>query len=179
MYPADKIDNYSSHGVVEPEVVHCHVLTVSDTRTLERDESGKIIVQYLQKSGHQIQGRSLLPDDPEGIRRHLQEVLRNPKVDVVITTGGTGIAYRDSTYEVVWEFLVKRLDGFGELFRQLSYEVLGARAMLSRATGGITSEGIVMFSLPGSKKAVDLAMKKLIGPVLKHTVGLAKSFPRD
>ena len=149
--------------------VRCFVLTISDTRTRETDTGGAAIVDMLREAGHEVTGRDLVPDDPARVRELLLTQLDDPTVQVVITTGGTGITSRDRTYEVVDALLEKRLDGFGELFRMLSYEEIGSAAMLSRACAG-TARGRIVFTLPGSLNAVKLAMAKLIVPELGHLV---------
>ena len=149
------------------------MLTVSDTRTLETDRGGDTIVELLDGAGHVVAGRTIVPDEPDRVRDALREAIDAPDVDVAITTGGTGITQRDGTYEVVTALLDKRLDGFGELFRALSYEEIGPAAMLSRATGGLAGRTIVL-SIPGSPNAVQLAMTKLILPELGHLVREAR-----
>jgi molybdenum cofactor biosynthesis protein B len=147
--------------------VRCFVLTISDTRTEANDTSGNAIAELLRSAGHQLAGRALVRDDPEAV----QNVLRSQdgSVDAIITTGGTGITARDSTYEAISSLLDKTLDGFGELFRMLSYEEIGSAAMLSRASAGAMGRTAV-FSLPGSEHAVRLAMSKLILPEIGHVV---------
>ena len=147
--------------------MRCFVLTISDTRTEADDTSGAAIVEALTAAGHVVTGRKILRDDPGPVA----EAIRRATVsaDVVITTGGTGITSRDSTYEAISGLLDKHLDGFGELFRMLSYEEIGAAAMLSRACAG-TIRRTAVFSLPGSDKAVKLAMTKLLIPELGHIV---------
>lgn len=149
------------------------MLTVSDTRTPETDRGGDTIVELLGEGGHVVAGRTIVPDEPDRVRETLSAAIEAPDVDVAITTGGTGITQRDGTYEVVTRLLDKRLDGFGELFRALSYEEIGPAAMLSRATGGLAGRTIVL-SLPGSPNAVRLAMTKLILPELGHLVREAR-----
>jgi molybdenum cofactor biosynthesis protein B len=143
------------------------VLTISDTRDEGNDASGDAIVELLAGDGHQIVGRGIVRDDPAAVR----DVVRAQEgdADVVITTGGTGITARDSTYEAITSLLEKRLDGFGELFRMLSYAEVGAAAMLSRANAGAMGRTAI-FSLPGSEHAVRLAMSKLILPEIGHVV---------
>ena len=116
-----------------------------------------------------VSGRAIVKDDPDEVRRTIQQQLAAPDVQVIITTGGTGITSRDSTYEAIAALLEKRLDGFGELFRMLSYEEIGPAAMLSRATAGSIG-ATAAFSLPGSEHAVRLAMTKLILPEIGHVV---------
>ena len=147
--------------------VRCFVLTISDTRTEANDASGDAIVAALEGAGHVLVGRQIVRDDPAAVR----EAVRRQAVgaQVVITTGGTGITGRDSTFEAISSLVPKRLDGFGELFRMLSYEDIGSAAMLSRACAGTVGRSIV-FSLPGSEHAVRLAMSKLIIPEVGHIV---------
>ena len=161
------MDAVTSHRRDAPTSVRCFVLTISDTRTDATDTSGAAIVEALTAAGHAISGRKLLRDDPAPVA----ETIRRATVssDAIISTGGTGITSRDSTYEAISGLLEKRLDGFGELFRMLSYEEIGAAAMLSRACAG-TIRRTVVFSLPGSEKAVRLAMARLILPELGHIV---------
>ena len=147
--------------------MRCFVLTISDTRTETTDASGSAIVELLTGAGHVISGRRIVRDDPAEVRDTLLKNLA--ATDVVITTGGTGITARDSTYEALSALLDKRLDGFGELFRMLSYAEIGAAAMLSRAVGGSIGSTAV-FSLPGSEHAVRLAMTRLILPEVGHVV---------
>lgn len=158
--------------------VRCAVLTVSDTRTLDTDEGGRLIVELLQSAGHVVVRRGIVPDEPDQVRAWLAEALADPDVQAVLTTGGTGIAPRDRTYEVVSELLDKRLDGFGELFRVLSYQEVGPAAMLSRAVGGV-ARGKVVLAMPGSPAAVRLAMEKLVVPELGHLVWEAGRPPRQ
>jgi molybdenum cofactor biosynthesis protein B len=151
--------------------VACAVVTVSDTRTPETDESGARIRTALEAAGHRVVSYAILPDDPSRIRAHVQVVLGDPAVQAVIVNGGTGIAPRDTTYEALSALLDKRLDGFGELFRMLSWEQVGSAAMLSRAAAGI-ARGKILASLPGSPDAVALAMERLLVPELGHMARL-------
>jgi molybdenum cofactor biosynthesis protein B len=159
----------AEHKAAAPAVVRCYVLTVSDTRTGETDTSGRAIVELLGAAGHQVAGRSIVKDDAELDRNVVERQLANPDVQVIITTGGTGITSRDSTFEVVTGMLHKTLDGFGELFRMLSYEQIGSAAMMSRACAGLAA-GHIVVSLPGSEAAVRLAMERLLIPELGHLV---------
>jgi molybdenum cofactor biosynthesis protein B len=161
------VDAPASHRADAPASIRAFVLTISDTRSEETDTSGGAIVQALLNAGHAIAGRKILRDDPGPVA----SAVRGATVgaDVIITTGGTGITSRDSTFEAIAQLFEKRLDGFGELFRMLSYEQIGAAAMLSRACAGTIRKAIV-FSLPGSEKAVRLAMDKLILPEIGHIV---------
>jgi len=164
---SDRTD--AAHRAAAPKSIACFVLTVSDTRTEETDTSGRAIADLLSAAGHVAIGRAIVKDDPDQVRRVVREQLANPGVQVVIATGGTGITSRDSTYEAIDGLLQKRLDGFGELFRMLSYEEIGAAAMMSRACAGLAS-GRIVVSLPGSEAAVRLAMEKLLIPELGHLV---------
>jgi molybdenum cofactor biosynthesis protein B len=159
----------AEHKAHAPTAVRCFVLTVSDTRTDATDTSGRAIAELLTASGHVVSGRGLVKDDPDAVRDALQRQLAGTGSQAIITTGGTGITSRDSTYEVVSRLLEKRLDGFGELFRMLSFEQIGAAAMMSRACAGIAS-GHIVVSLPGSEAAVRLAMERLVIPELGHLV---------
>jgi molybdopterin adenylyltransferase len=157
------------HKARAPQSVRCFVITVSDTRTEATDTSGRAIADLLNAAGHVVVGRGLVPDDAELVRGTVERQLANPDVQVVITTGGTGITSRDSTHEAIAGMLQKKLDGFGELFRMLSYEQIGSAAMMSRACAGLVA-GRIVVSLPGSEAAVRLAMERLIVPELGHLV---------
>jgi len=159
----------SEHKAQAPASIGCFVVTVSDTRTEANDTSGRAIGELLSAAGHRVVGRMIVKDDPDLVRGAIERQLANPDVQVLITTGGTGITSRDSTYEAVTGMLQKRLDGFGELFRMLSYEQIGSAAMMSRACAGLVA-GRIVVSLPGSEKAVRLAMEKLLLPELGHLV---------
>jgi molybdenum cofactor biosynthesis protein B len=159
----------AEHKAQAPREVRCYVVTISDTRTEETDTGGRAIVELLRAAGHAIVGHTIVKDDPEAVRGTLERQLANPDVQVIITTGGTGITSRDSTYEAVSSLLDKRLDGFGELFRMLSYQQVGSAAMLSRACAGLVA-GHIVAALPGSEAAVRLAMEKLLIPELGHLV---------
>jgi molybdopterin adenylyltransferase len=155
------------HRKDAPKSVRCFVLTISDTRTEANDTSGNAIRELLSSAGHELTGRQIVRDEPATVREAV--VTQASNADVVITTGGTGITARDSTYEALVGVLDKRLDGFGELFRMLSYAEIGSAAMLSRAIAG-TIERTAVFALPGSEHAVRLAMTKLILPEIGHVV---------
>jgi molybdenum cofactor biosynthesis protein B len=155
------------HRANAPNRVACFILTVSDSRTLGTDTSGQAIARLLEAAGHTVAGRQVVRDEPADVTRILREQFERSEARVIITTGGTGISRRDSTYEAVTALLEKRLDGFGEIFRMLSFQDIGPAAMLSRATAGVAS-GRVIFMLPGSPAAVTLAMEKLILPELGH-----------
>lgn len=153
------------HRRAAPTSVRCFILTISDTRTEETDISGDTVAGLLTTSGHAIGGRAIVKDDPQAVRVAVTGWA--PIAQAIITTGGTGVTSRDSTYEAICEVLDKRLDGFGELFRMLSFEEIGSAAMLSRATAGVIGDRVV-FLLPGSEAAVRLAMTRLILPELGH-----------
>lgn len=161
--------SHIDHKSTSPHSVRCYVLTISDTRTAGTDSSGIAITELLHANGHDVAGRAIVRDDPDAIRTALQQQLDDPAAQIIITTGGTGITSRDSTYEVVCNLLEKRLDGFGELFRMLSYQEIGASAMMTRACAG-TAQGKIIISLPGSENAVRLGMNKLLLPELGHLV---------
>ena len=150
--------------------VKCAVITVSDSRTTDTDKSGRIIQQLLTDAGHQILTYSIVRDEPKDIRNWLIELEKNPDLEAIIFNGGTGIAPRDTTYDVVSNWLGKTIPGFGEIFRYLSYREIGSRAIASRAVAGVTNQKLI-FSLPGSSNAVKLAVTRLILPELNHLVG--------
>ena len=158
------------HRAYAPRSVACAVLTVSDSRTLEDDTSGDLIREELEKAGHAVVERSIVPDEAEQVRRAVLRGIERADVDAVLVTGGTGISPRDVTPEAVGPLLDKRLDGFGELFRMLSFEQIGAAAVLSRALAGTAGRTIV-YVMPGSRGAVSLALERLIVPELAHAVG--------
>lgn len=157
------------HRAQAPRMIRCAVVTVSDTRTPETDRSGTLIRQRLAEAGHAVIDYRIVPDEPREIGPLLDELASREDCDAVLIDGGTGIARRDTTYDVVAARLDKRLDGFGELFRSLSYAEIGAAAMLSRATGGVY-RGTLVLLMPGSSNAVALAMDRLILPELGHLV---------
>lgn len=165
--------SYQTHKSRIPSPVQCALLTVSDTRTKEEDESGKLIMRLLKASSHSVTFYEVVKDDPDEIRKLLEIQARNPLTQAMMINGGTGISNRDVTYEAVNTLLEKKLDGFGELFRSISYQEIGSPAMLSRAVAGIY-QGKILFSIPGSVHAVQLAMEKLILPELGHIVALLK-----
>lgn len=150
--------------------VNCAVITVSDTRTPQTDKSGNLIQQLLISVNHNIEKYKILKDEPAEIQEHLELLGKQPNLDAIILNGGTGIAPRDTTYDAIEKLLEKTLPGFGEIFRFLSYQEIGSRAIASRAVAGVYQKKLV-FSLPGSSNAVSLAMEKLILPELVHLVG--------
>ncbi|HEY4602273.1 MAG TPA: MogA/MoaB family molybdenum cofactor biosynthesis protein [Cerasibacillus sp.] len=146
------------------------IVTISDTRTFETDKSGQLIEDYLNESGHRIIKREIVKDDRFSIEGALTKGFEHPDIDVILTSGGTGIAYRDVTIETVEPLLDKEITGFGEIFRMLSYtEDIGSAAIMSRAIAGV-AQHTAIFSMPGSSGAVKLAMEKLILPELTHVV---------
>jgi molybdenum cofactor biosynthesis protein B len=155
------------HKANAPASVGCFVLTISDSKTPETDTSGTLIRELVTAAGHRVTGHAIVKDEPEQVAAVIRSGCAAPSVEAFILTGGTGITSRDSTYEAIEALLDKRLSGFGELFRMLSYEEVGAAAMLSRAQGGVV-QGRVLFSLPGSPNACRLALEKLIIPELPH-----------
>jgi molybdenum cofactor biosynthesis protein B len=159
--------SHVEHKAHAPASVACYILTVSDSRTAATDTGGQAIRQLLEAAGHQVTGQALVKDDPAQVAAQVRAQLADARTQVIITTGGTGITSRDGTYEAIEGLLEKRLDGFGELFRMLSYEEIGASAMMSRAAAG-TAGRKAIFVLPGSPNAVTLAMTKLILPELGH-----------
>lgn len=161
----------AKHPSQRVEQVACAVLTVSDTRTRETDRSGAIIRQALESAGHRVLDYLILRDDPGEIRDRVLSLCGRADCQALLISGGTGLAPRDSTFEAISAVLEKKLDGFGELFRMLSFEEIGAAAMLSRALAGVC-RGTVLFSMPGSTGAVRLAMERLILPQLGHAVWL-------
>jgi molybdenum cofactor biosynthesis protein B len=149
--------------------ISCFVVTVSDTRDETTDTSGQLIKTLLTNENHQVAGYRIVKDEPQQIETLLRDALKQETVEAIIVNGGTGISPRDGTYEVIVKLLDKRLDGFGEVFRYLSYQDIGSAAIMSRAVAGSAQEK-VLISLPGSKGAVALAMEKLILPELRHMV---------
>ena len=157
------------HRAEAPTTVRVAVLTISDTRTREDDRSGQMIRTNLDWRGHEVADYIIVKDDAAQITATIGGWLGRDDIDAIITNGGTGIAGRDTTYEAISALLERRLDGFGELFRMLSWSEIGAAAMLSRAVAGVAS-GKAIFCTPGSSNAVKLAMEKLIGPEIGHVV---------
>jgi molybdopterin adenylyltransferase len=165
---------HRGHRSQGPAVVACAILTISDSRDRATDTSGAYIRRALERAGHAVVDSTILKDEPRLIVASLEALAEKAEARVVLLTGGTGIGSRDSTFEAVAGLLEKRLDGFGELFRVLSYRSVGSAAMLSRALAG-TYRGMVLFSMPGSEAAVRLAMTRLILPELSHVAGLVGS----
>ena len=161
--------SYQEHKQKAPQSVSCAVLTISDSRTEQDDESGKLIKQKLSQNGHRVISYSILKNDKDSIENEIHELLRQEELQVIITSGGTGAGHRDITVETISLILEKKLDGFGELFRFLSYQEIGTGSIMSRAIGGVTG-GKVILCLPGSLGAASLAMDKIILPEIGHLV---------
>jgi molybdenum cofactor biosynthesis protein B len=162
-------ESVHKHKESAPETVRVAILTISDTRTPETDTGGDVAEELLEGAGQEVVERRMVRDEVSGIRNTLIDLLARSDVDAVVTTGGTGVSARDTTFEVVERMVEKRLDGFGEIFRMLSYEEIGSAAIMSRALAG--SVGIkFVASLPGSRNAVRLAVEKLLVPELSHIV---------
>jgi molybdenum cofactor biosynthesis protein B len=142
------------------------LVTVSDTRTPETDKNAHYLRQQIEAAGHQVVAYAIVPDEAEQVAEILEQMVASPG-RIILFNGGTGIAPRDRTYDVLSRKLEKELPGFGELFRMLSYEQVGAAAMLSRATAGVYRQKLLI-SVPGSPAAVQLAWEKLIAPELQH-----------
>ena len=164
-------DPVSTHRAKGRRCARCLVVTVSDTRTLADDASGQRASELLADAGHEVAEREIVRDDRASIAALLRAGAANPAIDAIVLTGGTGIAPRDVTFEAVSALLDKELPGFGELFRRLSFDEIGSAAMLSRAIAGTIGQTAV-FALPGSTKAVELGVARLIAPELGHIVGL-------
>ncbi len=159
----------AEHRARSPSGIRCAVITVSDSRDLETDESGKDIVRRLEVGGHRAAARCIVPDDATRIAAELRRCLADAGIDAIVLNGGTGIAPRDGTTDVVRAFLEVEIPGFGEFFRSLSRERIGTAAMLSRALAGV-ARGKPVFCLPGSPDAVALGMDELILPELGHII---------
>ena len=170
MTKAHAPDAPAQHRAYAPAKLGVLVLTVSDTRSASDDTSGKLIAERLEAAGHGVVERAIVKDDRDAIRSAVLRGIARPDTDVVIATGGTGVSPRDSTPEAVEPLLDKVLHGFGELFRALSFQEIGAAAFLSRALAG-TAQRTAVFVMPGSSAAVRLAMDRLILPELAHLVG--------
>ena len=160
---------YQEHKEKAPRSVSCAVLIISDTRTEQDDESGGLIKQRLGQNGHQVVAYSIVRNDAGVIKGKIDELLRREGLQVIITSGGTGVSHRDITVETIFPMLEKQLDGFGELFRFLSYQEIGTASVMSRAVAGVVG-GKVILCMPGSLGAVTLAMDKIILPEIGHMV---------
>lgn len=160
---------HHEHKAQAPQRVGCVVITCSDTRTQQTDTSGQVMMRLLKERGHDVAGYHVVKDEPSEIMALIRTSAADESVQAILINGGTGIAKRDSTFEAVDAMLEKRLVGFGEIFRYLTYQDIGSPAIMSRATAGIY-RGRIIFSTPGSESAVRLAMEKLILPELTHIV---------
>jgi molybdenum cofactor biosynthesis protein B len=158
--------------------VACAVVTVTDTRTLADDRSGAAIVELLEAAGHRLAARTIVPDEPALLEAAVRELVSRADVAAILITGGTGVAPRDQTPDTLVGLFTKELPGYGELFRMLSFQEIGAAAMLSRACGGLIDRTVVLL-MPGSTPAVKLAMERLILPELGHLVTLAATAPNS
>ena len=166
----------SAEEHIRSHPVGCAILTISDTRTTETDKGGPLAAQILIEAGHLVVDQCLVKDELQAITDQIKKWIADPQINVILTTGGTGIAPRDTTIEVVRSLLSTELEGFGELFRMLSYQEIDSAAMLSRAIAGLiasnsdTGGDTFIFAIPGSPNAVKLAVEKLIAPQLGHLV---------
>lgn len=161
-------DPVAEHRASAPASVSCWVITCTDTRTSTTDEGGPLARRALEQAGHSVLGASVIRDDAEELRHALQ-LAKDSGVRAIVVTGGTGLSSRDVTVETLGPMFSKSIDGFGELFRALSFQQIGAAAMASRAVAGVW-EGIVVFAVPGSPAGVKLALERLIAPELGHLV---------
>jgi len=155
------------HPDDQNSLFNCAVITVSDTRTVETDKSGQLIQKLLKQVGHEISNYVIVKDEPKHIHSLLSKLDIDSNIQIIIFSGGTGIAPRDTTYDVVNSWLDKPIPGFGEIFRYLSYQEIGSRAISSRAIAGVKNQKLI-FSLPGSSNAVKLAVSQLILPEVNH-----------
>lgn len=161
--------SHHDHKAHAPRQIGCMVITCSDTRNPETDTSGQLMMRLLKESGHEVVDYQIVKDEPAQIKALIAKGVTMQGVQAILINGGTGISRRDSTYEAVDALLEKRLDGFGELFRFLTYQEIGSPAIMTRATAGLY-QGRIIFSTPGSEGAVRLAMEKLILPELGHII---------
>lgn len=161
-----------SHRRASTSRLRFAVLTISDTRDASSDRGGPFLAEAIESAGHQVTRRSIHKDEASEIEAAVREAVGDAEVDLVLTTGGTGIAPRDVTYPTLKALLDSEIPGFGELFRWLSYEEIGAATILSRAIGGVLA-GKVILALPGSPKALRLAMEKIVLPEAGHLVSQA------
>ena len=159
----------NSHHNYNWKQINCAIITVSDSRNQETDKSGQLVQELLLKFNHYIADYHIIKDEPKQIELYLEKLANDSSLDVIILNGGTGISPRDNTYDILASMLDKTLSGFGEIFRFLSYQEIGSRAIASRSIAGVY-QGKLVFSLPGSTSAVALGMEKLILPELIHLV---------
>ena len=161
--------SHLEHKELSPKAITCAVLIISDSRTEKTDESGKYLQDILETNGHTVVDYTLLKNDTESIKKKLEEYLEQEELQVIISSGGTGVSMRDVTVETVTPMLDKMLDGFGELFRTLSYMEIGTASIMSRAIAGVIG-GKIIICVPGSLAAVKLAVEKIILPEIGHMV---------
>ncbi|MEM3396131.1 MAG: MogA/MoaB family molybdenum cofactor biosynthesis protein [Thermoplasmata archaeon] len=161
------------HKELSPSYVKFAIITLSDKRTEKTDESGRIAKEILGVAGHKMVAYHFISNDREKLEQLLETLTADPEIDVIITIGGTGISKRDITVEVVSSKLDKKLEGFGEIFRQLSYKEIGSAAVMSRAIAGVLNEKIVV-CLPGSASAVKLAVSEILLNEIGHMVWEAR-----
>ena len=161
--------SHQAHREQAKPSIPCAVITVSDTRTEDTDKSGQLIRQMLEAEGHQTLAYHIIKDEPSQIRPLMIELLARKDLDAIVVNGGTGVAKRDVTFDVIQSLVEKPLPGFGELFRMFSYDEIGSAAMMSRAMAGTVAEKVI-YSMPGSSGAVRLAMEKLVLPEIGHIV---------
>ncbi len=161
--------SHLEHKKVSPITVTYALIVISDSRTEADDESGKLYKELLGKNGHKLLSYTMLKNDAAAVRQKITDLLKQADLQVIITSGGTGLSHRDVTVETVTPMLEKTMDGFGELFRSLSYEEIGVSSILSRAVAGVIN-GKVILSLPGSLGATRLALEKIIIPEIGHVV---------
>jgi molybdenum cofactor biosynthesis protein B len=160
---------YHDHKKLDNKNIGCAVLVTSDSRTEETDESGKLIKQRLLDKGHQVVHYCILKNDATMLKNKINELIKQDTVQVIITSGGTGLSHKDVTVDTIQPMLEKKLDGFGELFRQLTYQELGTASIMSRATAGVIN-GKIIICFPGSLGAATLAMDKIILSEIGHLV---------
>ena len=161
--------SYQEHKQKAPQSVTCAVLIISDSRTEQDDESGRLIRQRLSDNGHRVMSYAILKNEADSIEKKIYELLGQEELQVIITSGGTGASHRDITVETISPILEKKLDGFGELFRLLTYREIGTPSIMSRAVAGVV-RGKVILCLPGSSGAANLAMDRIILPEIGHMV---------
>ncbi|MGM0601434.1 MAG: MogA/MoaB family molybdenum cofactor biosynthesis protein [Candidatus Rifleibacteriota bacterium] len=159
--------SHHEHEKMARQSLNVAVLTFSDTRDENGDKSGKIVKELLIKADHKIIDYRIVKEDPEKIRHAFVNAIENKKIDAVISNGGTGINYRDNTIEVAKDLFEKELEGFGEIFRFISFQQIGSASIMSRATAGVSKDKLII-CLPGSSKAVKLAMARIVVPQLAH-----------
>lgn len=164
--------DHDSHHRHDLETIGVGVVTVSTTRDPDEDPSGELIADRFEEAGHEVVVRELVPDDYDRIQGTVNDLVSRESVDAVVTTGGTGVTPDDVTPEAVEPLFDKPLPGFGELFRQLSYEEIGTMVVATRAVGGV-ADGVPVFVLPGSTDAVRLGVGEIILPEIGHLAGLA------